>query len=62
VYKSNYKFHEVIHPIGISSNNINVAIGHLGGLHIHMRSQVMVFKSKTIDEALCKPNALNLIR
>jgi hypothetical protein len=39
--------------LGISPKNLDVLLKYLGGLHSHLRRQVMLFKPRTIDEALC---------
>ena len=37
--------------LGISPKNPYVILKYLGGLHHHLREQVMLFKPKSVDEA-----------
>ena len=37
--------------LGIYSKNPGVLLKYLGGLHSHMQKKVMLFKSRTMDEA-----------
>ena len=37
--------------LGISPKNVDVLLNYLGGLHIHLINQVILFIPNTIDEA-----------
>jgi hypothetical protein len=39
--------------LGISPKNLDVLLKYLGGLHSHLRRQVMLFKPRIVDEAMC---------
>jgi hypothetical protein len=39
------------HYVGYISQEPDVLLKYLGGLHSHLRRQVMLFKPRTIDEA-----------
>jgi hypothetical protein len=51
------KFRKKAIMLGISPKNPNVLLKYLGGLHSHLRRQVMLFKPRIVDEAyVCKHN------
>jgi hypothetical protein len=47
--------------MGISPKNIDVLLKYLGGLHSHLRNQVMFFNPRTVDEAYVQAQHLENI-
>jgi len=48
-YTTKFKKQAIV--LGISPKNQDVVLNYLGGLHNHLRRQVMLFKPRKIDEA-----------
>jgi len=44
------KFGNIVIMLGNSPKNPNVLLKHLGGLHHHLREQIMLFKLKLVDK------------
>jgi hypothetical protein len=57
----NHEFRKMAIMLGISPKNPYVLLKYLGGLHNHLRKQVMLFKPKKIDEACVKAHYLENI-
>jgi hypothetical protein len=55
------EFRKMAMMLGISPKNLDVLLKYLGGLHSHLRKQVMLFKPKIIDEACVQAQCLENI-
>jgi hypothetical protein len=59
-YTNEFKKMDIM--LGISPKNRDVLLKYLGGLHNHLQNKVILFKSKTIDEACVQAQYLENIR
>jgi len=55
------EFRKMTIMLGISPKNPDVLLKYLGGLHLHLREKVMLFKPKTMDEACVQAQYLENI-
>ena len=55
------EFRKMAIMLGISPKNPDVLLKYLGGLHHHLREQVMLFKPKMVDEACVQAQYLENI-
>jgi hypothetical protein len=46
--------------LGVSPKYLNIVLKYLGGLHSHLRGQIILFKPKTIDGAYVKEQYLEM--
>lgn len=55
------KLRKIAIMFGISSKNPNVLLKYLGGLHLHLCEQMMLFNPKSVDEACVQTQYLENI-